>query len=284
MFDTQKVKELLSFPFVEYAPAENPNPFLVRSARMGCEVCSEDFEIVRDGDYPYFTLHILFEGYSFFHIANQDYFLKKGDAFLITAGEAHSYRNTQNSGLGLLWIELSGNGCKELLNYFSINNIHTIDSLHTKKIAEQLLKILEYVKDHKNPSPYELSAMQYTLIMYLIEAVSTFPRRQISPVITTALEYMGKNFTQNIQICELAESLHISNTYLTSQFRKYLGASPYQYITMKRIEYACYLLDHTELPCQEIAEKTGFYDAAHFHRIFLKTLKTSPSKYRKRKR
>lgn len=282
MSDKYKFQDLLGYPYSQHLPAHSKiNPFLICSSRMGCDLCSGDFEIVREKDYPYFTLHILFDGCSFFHIDGHDYLLKKGDAFLIAAGEEHCYRNVQNSSLGLMWIELSGNGCRELLNSLRLNNIRTIDGLYTQKITAQLLKILSYVKYNSNPDPYELSSMQYALIMYLLKTASELPSRDISPVITAAMDFIQQNFTQNIQVSGLAKALHVSNTYLTASFRRYLGTSPYQYISMKRLEYACFLLETTELSCQIIAEKAGFYDSAHFHRCFTKAFRISPSRYQK---
>lgn len=282
MLDERILQTLLPCYFDETVLPQIENSYLVSSSRMGGSLCSSDFDIERTKNYPYFTLHIIFDGCSFFHIAGQDYLLKKGDAFLIAAGEEHSYHNTQSTELGLIWIELSGNSCRQLLNYFRFNNIRTIDAQYTTKITEQLIKILLYVKENPSPSAYELSAMQYTLIMYLMETASSLPQEHVSPIITTTMEYINDNFTQSIRICDLADKLNVSTTYLTSLFRKYLGASPYQYIKLKRLEYACYLLDNTELSCQEIAEKAGFYDSAHFHRIFAKNLKVPPSQYHQR--
>lgn len=282
MIDELVLKELLAFPFEKVKLPKTSNPYLVTSARMGCNICHSGFNIKRTKDYPYFTLHIVFEGCSFFHIANRDYLLKKGDAFLITVNEDHSYHNTQNSDLGLMWIELSGNSSRELLDYFALNDIRTIDALYTDKITNQLAEILLYVKSTENLNPYKLSAMQYTLIMDLMETVSSFPKKNPPWVISDALQYINENFTKNIKVHDLTDTLKISNTYLNTEFHKYVGTSPYQYIKLKRLEYACYLLDNTDLSCQEIAERSGFYDSAHFNRIFIQNLHIQPTKYHKR--
>ena len=124
--------------------------------------------------------------------------------------------------------------------------------------------------------------MQYALIMYLLKTASELPSKDISPVITAAMDFIQQNFTQNIQVSGLAKALHVSNTYLTASFRRYLGTSPYQYISMKRLEYACFLLETTELSCQTLPEQAGLYASAHFHRCLKKYFRLSLSTYQKK--
>ncbi|MSS89745.1 AraC family ligand binding domain-containing protein [Eisenbergiella porci] len=57
---------------------------------MGCGFQESFFQINRDNSYPYFTVHFLSDGCGLFHIAGENYLLKKGDAFIIPAGEAQS--------------------------------------------------------------------------------------------------------------------------------------------------------------------------------------------------
>lgn len=57
--------------------------------------------------------------------------------------------------------------------------------------------------------------------------------------------------------------------------------SPKRYMLMKRIEYACYLLETTELTSEKISERIGMYDNACFYRNFKAVMKTTPAAYRK---
>jgi hypothetical protein len=120
---------------------------------MGCTACPKDFVITRSSDYAHFTLHIVYSGCSFLHVAGRDFLLKKGDAFIIAPGEGHTYRNAENSDLGFIWIEFCADNCKELLSYFGANGIHTIDSAYTEKIAERLADILFFVKNGGGGGP-----------------------------------------------------------------------------------------------------------------------------------
>lgn len=269
-----------TYSFTEELP---PNtPFLLRAARMGCGYTQSTFHVVRECTYPYFTVHFLFDGCSMFHIAGRDYLLKKGDAFVIPAGEAHTYYNYSREPLGLIWIELAVSGCQELLSYFKLHNIYTIDAAHTEKPLLNLILIQNTIKAQNHISDFKLSALYYTFLMDMLETVSCHSQRSLPKEITAALYYIEKHFTEDIQIGQLAGYLHISHTYLTRIFRTYMGTSPLKYINLKKIEYACYLLDHSPLTCEKISEAIGMYDAAHFNHFFRQQLGMSPTAYRRR--
>lgn len=64
-------------------------------------------------------------------------------------------------------------------------------------------------------------------------------------------------------------------------FRKETGQSPGEYLSSQRLEEACVLLQSGAHSIEEIAEKTGFCDRAHFSRFFTKRMGIAPAKYGK---
>lgn len=257
------------------------NPLLIRANRIGCGKCDKDFFVQRDNNYPFFSVHFILEGCSFFHISGQDCLLKKGDAFLINSGEEHIYKNNSSEPLTLLWIELDCSSCTEIFHYFRANQIHTIDALHTEKPLTTLVHIRDILQADASISPFDLSAHLYTFLMHLMESIYFLPQKRFPDLVTKTLHYIHQNFTKDILLSDLAESMHVSHTYLTHTFREYMGIPPLRYINLKRLEYAAQLLLNTTLTCETIAEKTGFYDAPHLNRMFQKQFGCSPSTYRK---
>ena len=101
-------------------------------------------------------------------------------------------------------------------------------------------------------------------------------------LITDALQYIDSHFTEDLQVSQLSGQLHVSHPWLTRIFRKYVGTTPIKYISLKRIEYACSLLNTTSLTCEEVGESIGMYDASHFNRFFTQQMGMAPSVYRSR--
>ncbi|WP_027292286.1 AraC family transcriptional regulator [Robinsoniella sp. KNHs210] len=275
----ERIKNVLHFNYRLASPPANDN-FLFHVIRAGCSYFDEDFEIIRDNNYPYYTVHFVFDGCGIFHISKKEHLLKKGDAFIIFPGEAHDYSNYSHSSLGLLWIELSGSNCKELFSYLLSNNQYVFKNVSTEKAGQQLLDILEYLSPPVTINKYELSSKIYTFIMYLLDLMTGIPTKNTPALIVKALTYIDENFTGQIQIRDIADNLHISHTYLTKLFQKNVGVTPVKYINMKRIEYACYLLQNTDLSCESISDKTGIYDNAYFHKMFKSVKGMTPVQYK----
>jgi len=57
-----------------------------------------------------------------------------------------------------------------------------------------------------------------------------------------------------------------------------------QYIIRKRLEFARELLQETDLPVAEIAERSGFCDPFYFSRCFSRHYGRSPRKFREETR
>lgn len=279
----EKWEPVLNWYFEE--EKENAEKFLFSAVRAGCTCCNEDFYVQREKEYAYYTVHILLDGYGFFRIAGREYFLKKGDIFLITPGQAHMYCSRLESKPVLLWAELCGGSCREIFSRFSAVGGYALQNMGTEKIRDKLLCLLLNRKNREENkgNRYEESAEIYDFLMCLLEMAENIKKRP-SDAFVQAAEYIDRNFTENISIQKLAESLHISQGYLNRLFRNGMGVSPVKYITMKRMEYACYLLRTTELSCEKISEAVGMYDNAYFYRIFRRVMGMTPVQYKKQGR
>lgn len=279
--EREKWEPLLNWCY-ENRDREKKEKFLFSAMRAGCTCCDENFYVKREKEYEYYTIHILLEGYGFFKIAGREYFLKKGDVFLITPGQAHMYCSRLDSRPVLLWAELRGGSCREIFSRFSAVGGYALQNMGTEKIGKKLLCLLlnRKNKEEDKRNRYEESAEIYDFLMCLLEMTENMKKRP-SDAFVQAAEYIDRNFTENISIQKLAESLHVSQGYLNRLFRNGMGVSPVKYIMMKRIEYACYLLRTTELSCEKISRMAGMYDNAHFYRVFRRVMKMTPVEYRK---
>ncbi|MDE6736746.1 MAG: AraC family transcriptional regulator, partial [Treponemataceae bacterium] len=99
-------------------------------------------------------------------------------------------------------------------------------------------------------------------------------------LIKKAILYLNKNYSQQIVRWKLADTVHVSEDYLTRIFHKELGLSLWEYLNRYRIYLAERLLLETNDTVYEIAERIGFQDKAYFCRVFKKIYGISPGKIR----
>ena len=72
----------------------------------------------------------------------------------------------------------------------------------------------------------------------------------------------------------------MSLSQLERRFKAMFQVTPAQFIIKVRLTEACQSLAHTRDPITRIAERTGFYDASHFCRVFARFFGLTPSEYR----
>ncbi len=96
------------------------------------------------------------------------------------------------------------------------------------------------------------------------------------------LRYIQEHFTeQSFSLGELAETFHLSQSYITRIIKQETGSSFSELLTKMRIDRAvCLLIKNPEMKLVEIAEKTGFASQHYFSRVFKEKIGFSPADYR----
>ncbi|MCL6444544.1 MAG: AraC family transcriptional regulator [Alicyclobacillus sp.] len=94
--------------------------------------------------------------------------------------------------------------------------------------------------------------------------------------------YISHNTEQQITLDELAELSNLSKFYLCRLFKQAFGMTPIQYHLTLRLEKAKQMIQFTNLPLSDIADKLGFNSIHAFSRAFHKLEGVPPSFYRKR--
>ena len=102
-----------------------------------------------------------------------------------------------------------------------------------------------------------------------------------SEMIRAALEYIAENFSENITIEQLAETVHLSKSYFMNRFRESAGVSAVEYLNQFRIRAACSELLESSKTVSEISFECGFRNLSNFNRQFRRLMGCTPNEYRK---
>ena len=98
--------------------------------------------------------------------------------------------------------------------------------------------------------------------------------------IKVAIEYIGKNYMNQIALSDIARETRLSESHLSSLFKAETGINFLQYLNAVRINAAIRLLSSSSMNVSEIARSTGFPNPGYFTKIFRRFMGKTPTEYR----
>jgi serine/threonine protein kinase/AraC-like DNA-binding protein len=129
------------------------------------------------------------------------------------------------------------------------------------------------------------SSINYAYLYNRLIRNKGFEQWAITPSIENkillAIEYIKENFRQSISREGLADMLEINPDNLGRYFRRFTGDRIQDYINRLRVEEAAKVLRETDQKIIHIAFSIGFENISTFNKVFIKYMKTTPSKYRR---
>lgn len=152
--------------------------------------------------------------------------------------------------------------------------------------AVQRLDDLYFREKESSHREYALSAALIHLWLAFIRTVPALPASAPSKEyqrIHMLLSFIHSSYNQDLSVQEIAAAASISKTECLRCFRKFVGASPYQYLIKYRLNMSAALLKNTELSVTEIGSRVGFHSTSSFIQYFRKSFGITPAAYRKEK-
>ena len=127
----------------------------------------------------------------------------------------------------------------------------------------------------------ELITIHDEMIGYFVKAVTAAKKKNPFPRhIIKCMEYINSHLHEKISCAELAVTVGLNSSYLSSSFRRETGMTISSYITEKRIEAAENLLRSSDYSLTDISDFLNFSSYSHFARTFRKLRGCSPREYR----
>lgn len=118
---------------------------------------------------------------------------------------------------------------------------------------------------------------------HLIDKLKQSSHKLKRRYVERAKQYIEEHYSDSdLSLSGISEFLGISQSYLSTQFKKETGTNFIEYLNRYRIEQSKLLLQMTEMTVEEIGFKTGFSSAKNFIRVFKKYMNDSPGMYREK--
>ena len=101
-----------------------------------------------------------------------------------------------------------------------------------------------------------------------------------SELLKDVLTYIDANLMQSIQLSTAAKKLSVSESYLSSFFKKKMGTNFISYVNKKKTELAKDLLSRGYL-VHQVSDMLGFENCTYFSKVFKRYCDETPDIYRK---
>lgn len=112
-----------------------------------------------------------------------------------------------------------------------------------------------------------------------LPAVRGTTRAELYRRLALARDFIDASLGERLEIAVAAEVACMSYYHFLRSFRHAFGETPYKYLTRRRLERACRLLERTDLSVTEICDRVGFESLASFSWLFSRRIGASPEAY-----
>ncbi|MET9020083.1 helix-turn-helix domain-containing protein [Actinopolymorpha sp. NPDC004070] len=100
---------------------------------------------------------------------------------------------------------------------------------------------------------------------------------RVAASMTWALAHLDEDLT----VATLAARAHMSRRSYLRHFQRCTGTSPIRWLIAQRVQASLALLERGDAPVEQVAASVGFATAVTFRHHFARTMRTSPSAYRR---
>lgn len=130
----------------------------------------------------------------------------------------------------------------------------------------------------------QITNLQYHMVTQYTQAVEDLRyNRNQTELTQNVASYIRHHLSDAIKTEEIAASLFMSRSHLSTRFKKETGTNLNEYIHYIKISEAKHLLAHTDKNISLISTYLGYSSQSHFTRMFKKIVGISPMEYREHK-
>lgn len=107
-------------------------------------------------------------------------------------------------------------------------------------------------------------------------------RRRFSKPVRETIQYLKKNYNEDISLATIADYIGINSDYLCRIFKNEVGCTINKYIEQIKISNAIDLMKNKGMKIYEISQEVGYHNEHYFSRVFKKVTGVSPKKFLQR--
>lgn len=242
---------------------------------------SHQSEIARQGDHNQNIMLFLIHGGAMeLELDGVPALAGAGQAVIFDCHEPYRYQGAD--GLEFTWLLFNGLNARQF--YQRILQAHGGRHVFAPPTVSEITRLLDRLisscaADERLSEAACSQLLHRLLCLLLLDERST--TRDDSDRIAQAIRYMHKHLIEPLTVQEVASAVNLSPSHFSREFKSRTGYSPYEYIVLRRIDKAKFLLSSTQQTVGEIAYATGYNSEENFIHSFQKHVGIPPGLFRK---
>ena len=252
----------------------------------------------------FYEVNIVTRGQAEHFIGDYQYTVSVGDVFIVPPDVWHGYVGGEGFDVYHLlltqsYIEKNASDLQVLPAFSAIFKVSPLMlEKYSSKLKftlsnnelEQLLPVLKSLEVHSKSNELceHIHIANSEALIIIATLCSIYEKRFLSSngggedeSFLKSVAFVYENYNKNVTINELLKIACMSRTAYLTKFKRLTGSTPQALQTKHRVFIAKSLLIQTSRSITKIAEEVGFYDLAHFTRVFKTHTGVSPKDYRK---
>lgn len=242
----------------------------------------------------YYLIHYVTAGRGSFTANSITYQLEAGQGFLITPNQQTVYSADTAAPWSYIWLGFSGETAEALLSSIGLTAGQPVFHCDCNdQLRETILAMLAH-RPGTIADRLSVLSLFYSFFSILAQSNSVPTARSIGkhsdlpvnqsllhPYINRVNIYIQKHMSEPMTITELATSVGLHRSYLSSLYKEITGLSPLQYLQSVRLTKSKHLLETSTLSVSSIAQACGFERAESYIKLFKRRFGTTPAAYRR---
>ncbi len=162
-------------------------------------------------------------------------------------------------------------------------NLIPKESANSLGLAARIDECLTLAKEQTAEAEVLLSCKTVELLSILaalLEKVEqTDGAAYSNKTVNRIIDYINRHYTEDITMDTVADRFHFSKYYISHLFKDFVGISPYDYLTSRRL-YACNNLIRAGYTVKEASLTVGFINYSNFYRLYKKHFQITPQQFK----
>lgn len=242
---------------------------------------------IKSHSHEYYHLFYFLSGETDFIVDKSKYSAEKGVCIIVPPNTIHEIPKVSGQTVVCHEIKFS------IYDPTSIENLDRIGPVFTgNALLEDLILFIMNNGMSRVPDFIDAAeAFLYTLITYLTRELYEINNKSrnsqlidttgFSDVSVSIIIYIEENYTKQISLEMIAQSIGYNKNYICSVFKKDTGISIIDYLNFVRIRQAAVYFSYSDNDISLICARVGFANVSHFNRTFKKFIGISPTTFKK---